>query len=257
MSRVSWDKRIRRAEQLAVEYPASAEILRFYAQIARFQERIYERLKRQPMETLRRECLDADLAELISLIRRTGPAGLADKARGAEESAFFERVLLQPYMECLTVGRPPRSARDPLVPLHELSTASRQADQGVGRGRGGPPHHCPACGDRPLAAVLRGEGEGGKRWLLCSLCSNEWEFRRVLCPNCGEEDKDRLPVYTAETFDYVRVEACDRCHTYIKSIDLTKNGLAIPCVDEIASVPLDLWAEEAGYTKLQRNILLL
>ena len=41
------------------------------------------------------------------------------------------------------------------------------------------------------------------------------------------------------------------------AIDLTKNGLAIPCVDELACVPLDLWAEEAGYEKLQRNLLLL
>ena len=53
----------------------------------------------------------------------------------------------------------------------------------------------------------------------------------------------------------MRVEACDRCHTYIKSIDLTKNGLAIPCVDELASLALDPWAEEAGYNKLQRNIV--
>jgi FdhE protein len=224
MSRISWDKRIRRAEQLAAEYPASAEILRFYAQIARFQEKVYERLKRQPVETQRRECLDADLPELVRLVQRVGPAGLSENLAA---SSFFERVLLQPYMEC------------------------------VADGHGAEGNHCPACGDRPLAAVLRGEGDGGKRWLLCSLCSNEWEFRRVLCPNCSEKDKDRLPVYTAEPFNQVRVEACDSCRTYIKSIDLTKNGLAIPCVDELASVALDLWAAEAGYTKLQRNIMLL
>ena len=50
---------------------------------------------------------------------------------------------------------------------------------------------------------------GAKRFLLCSLCFNEWEFRRLLCPNCGEEDKDKLPVYTAEEFPHIRVEACD------------------------------------------------
>jgi FdhE protein len=227
MSRVSWDKRILRAEQLAAEYPASAEILRFYAQIARFQETIYERLKQQPAHTLRPDHVEADRPQLLRLVERVGPAGLADKPAGPEESTFFERVLLQPYMEC------------------------------VANGSGAEGNRCPACGDRPLAAVLRVEGDGGKRWLLCSLCSNEWEFRRVLCPNCGEEDKDRLPVYTAEAFHHVRVEACDSCRTYIKSIDLTKNGLAIPCVDELASVTLDLWAEEAGYTKLQRNIMLL
>jgi formate dehydrogenase maturation protein FdhE len=51
------------------------------------------------------------------------------------------------------------------------------------------------------------------------------------------------------------VECCDACHTYSKSIDLSKNGLADPLVDELASVPLDLWAQERGYAKLRPNLL--
>jgi FdhE protein len=113
---------------------------------------------------------------------------------------------------------------------------------------------CPFCGEKPVAAVLRQEGDGGKRFLLCSLCFTEWEFRRLLCPHCGEEDKDKLPVYTAEEFPHVRVEACDTCKVYLKAVDLTKNGLAVPEVDELASVALDLWAGEQGYTKLQANL---
>jgi len=53
----------------------------------------------------------------------------------------------------------------------------------------------------------------------------------------------------------MRVEACDACHTYIKSVDLTKNGLANPPVDELAAIPLDLWAQERGYAKLRPNLL--
>ena len=113
---------------------------------------------------------------------------------------------------------------------------------------------CPFCGAKPVAAVLRPEGDGGKRFLLCSQCFTEWEFRRLLCPNCGEEDKDKLPVYTAEEFPHIRVEACDTCHVYLKAIDLTKNGLAVPEVDELATPALDLWAGEHGYTKLQTNL---
>jgi formate dehydrogenase maturation protein FdhE len=48
---------------------------------------------------------------------------------------------------------------------------------------------------------------------------------------------------------------CDACKTYIKRIDLTKNGRAEPLVDELASAPLDLWAREPGCTKLQSNLL--
>ncbi len=107
----------------------------------------------------------------------------------------------------------------------------------------------------PVAGVLRGEGDGAKRWLLCSLCSTEWPFRRVLCPNCAEENKDRLPIYTAAQFEAVRVDACDTCRTYIKSVDLTKDGHAVPVVDEIATVALNIWAEEHGYSKLEANLL--
>ena len=116
------------------------------------------------------------------------------------------------------------------------------------------PGACPRCGAKPVAAVLRPEGDGGKRFLLCSICFTEWEFRRVLCPNCGEEAPEKLPVYTAEEYPHIRVEACETCKVYIKSIDMTRDGLAVPEVDELASVAVDLWAKEKGYTKLQPNL---
>jgi FdhE protein len=114
---------------------------------------------------------------------------------------------------------------------------------------------CRFCGSRPIVAVLRGEGDGGKRSLICSLCSAEWNFRRILCPCCSEEDREKLPVLSAPEFDHIRIEACDSCRTYIKCVDITKNGLAVPVVDEIATISLDLWAAEHGYTKLQPNLL--
>jgi len=36
---------------------------------------------------------------------------------------------------------------------------------------------------------------------------------------------------------------------------LTKMGLAVPVVDELATIPLDLWARKHGYQKLQINLL--
>jgi len=80
------------------------------------------------------------------------------------------------------------------------------------------------------------EGDGAKRALICHLCRLEWPYRRVICSNCGEEDKEKLPVYIAEQIDYVRIDACDTCRTYLKSVDLTKDGFAVPEVDEIATV---------------------
>jgi FdhE protein len=117
-----------------------------------------------------------------------------------------------------------------------------------------PPNLCPRCGEKPVAAVLRPEGEGAKRSLLCGVCLQEWDFRRVLCPNCGEEDTAKLPVFGAQEFPQVRIEACDTCKCYLKAIDLTKDGHAVPEVDELAALALDLWAVEKGYHKLQQNL---
>jgi len=77
----------------------------------------------------------------------------------------------------------------------------------------------------------------------------------VLCPNCAEENHTRLPRFSAEDFPHVRVEACDTCKHYLKSVDLTLNGLAVPLVDEIAAAPLDLWAAEHGYEKIELNLM--
>jgi FdhE protein len=91
--------------------------------------------------------------------------------------------------------------------------------------------------------------------LLCSLCSSEWAFRRILCPECGEENHEKLPRYSAVGIPAVRVEACETCRHYQKSVDLTLDGLAVPVVDEIAAAPLDLWAAEHDYRKIQANIV--
>jgi len=229
MSASAWDRRIARAERLAGAHRAAAEMLKFYAQIARFQKTVYEAIEQEIHPD--RALLTRHLAPLVSLVRGIGPPALVQAANEPESEAyaFFERALLQPYTESL--------ARRGYTPLDSS------------------PSTCPFCGEKPQAGVLREEGDGGKRSLVCSLCSTEWDFRRVLCPGCGEEALDKLPIYTASEFDYVRVEACDSCNTYIKTIDLTRDGLAVPVVDELATIALNVWAEENGYRKLQLNLL--
>ena len=244
MTPAAWDKRIARAEKLACIHPAAAEPLRFYTEIARFQKTVYAALgDRSKLDTT---LLMPHFAPLLLLIRRIGPQPLAQAAEELTGRAhalqdllidpepaavygFFARALLQPYTELL----------------------ARRSDIAVGNSPGA----CPFCGEKPQVGVLREEGDGAKRSLVCSLCSTEWDFRRLVCPGCGEEAVDKLPVYTAAEFDYIRVEACESCRTYIKSVDLTKNGLAVPVVDELATVPLNVWAEENGYSKLQLNLL--
>ena len=108
-----------------------------------------------------------------------------------------------------------------------------------------------------MVGVLRPEGDGGKRSLICSFCRTEWDYLRIACPSCDERREQKLIVYTAPKFESVRIEACDTCKAYIKTVDLTKNGLAVPEVDDIAALPLGLWADEQGYRKLASGSLCL
>ena len=115
---------------------------------------------------------------------------------------------------------------------------------------------CPYCGAAPVAAVLRDEPEvKGRRTLLCSLCLVEWAFPRTRCPACGEERADRRPHHVSESWPHIRLEECGSCRTYIKAIDLREAGLAVPVIDEAASVELDLWAAGQGLSKLRTNLL--
>jgi FdhE protein len=169
--------------------------------------------------------LDPDVNKLASYFPRV--RGLAPNLPPGEDGdKFLWRVVTQPHAEHFR----------------------KQPAEGM-RSR------CPSCGSRPVAGVLRGEGDGAKRGLICSLCSLEWPYRRLICANCGEEDKEKLPVYIADRMPHVRVEACETCHSYLKSVDLTKDGFAVPEVDEIATVALNLWADERGYSKIETNIL--
>lgn len=114
---------------------------------------------------------------------------------------------------------------------------------------------CPACGGLPQMAVLRPEGDGASRSLLCSFCLCEWPFRRLICPGCSEENRERLPRYSSEEWNYVHVEACETCKHYLKAVDLSVNGLAVPLVDEAALAVLDVWAHTRGYSKIIPNLM--
>lgn len=248
----SWDRRIARAGELSRKHPAVSELLVFYQQLARFQKSVFEQLASAQEHDL--AVLLPFFPGLIALVKAAGSPALAEAAGALEQDSRQDRLELlesiwQHQVESRQLaGEYALFAQALLQPYAEFLAAKS------GSVMEGSPQLCPFCGSKPQLAVLRQEGDGGKRSLVCSLCSTEWNFRRVVCPNCGEENKDRLPIFIANEFDYVRIDACDTCHTYIKSIDLTKNGNAIPMVDELATLSLNLWAEENNYQKLRPNL---
>jgi len=274
MTQNEWQRRIRRAVELGAQYSFAAEILRFYVTVARFQENFYGELGgssgragagagdvASDPEPFARP-LPPDLADrfgqFLSVVEQNGPGPLRDAARelrhGSEDSHF--RLLTVFWNETETGTLPPGPndffARAFLQPY----AAGIRSRSNI-RWSGPTPYLCPFCKRRPGLGVLRPLGDGGQRSLVCSFCLAEWEFRRIVCPGCGEENPAKLPVYTAEELKHVRVEGCDSCRSYIKTVDMTKSGLAEPIVDEMAAIPLDLWAQKQGYTKLQTNLMQL
>jgi len=267
--KVNYRARIDRAELLAERYPFADKILVFYGHLAGFQKELYEQLPKiwgkravAPASGDLRAELNLDILlesfdRFLSLIESKAPGPLAAEARqlrkqgerewssvlteywrtGLRETAssgvlqeFLVRAFLQPCAEFIVGAMLP-----PVLPM----TVCR----------------CPRCDSLPLLGVLRPEGDGGKRFLQCSFCSQDWEFRRILCAHCGEEQEQKLPVYVAEAFPHIRVECCDTCKHFLRTIDLTKDGNAVPIVDDLMAIPLHLWAEENGYKRIQGNLL--
>jgi FdhE protein len=256
-----WQKRIRRAEQLAGQNPFAAELLRFYMRVATFQEGIYERLDHNkiraatsPVDPTESPELLASFPNFLTLITEIAPAHLAEIAHEILNSSFDSQLdLLSQFWSKVDV---PPEAPEEFLAYAFLQPYAEFVRAQAGLQLDGSTHPlCPFCNRKAAIAVLRPQGDGARRNLVCGFCLCEWEFRRVVCAGCGQEDQAKLPVYTAEQFPHMRVECCDSCHTYIKSVDLSKNGLADALVDELAAVPLDLWAREHEYVKLFPNLL--
>jgi formate dehydrogenase accessory protein FdhE len=284
MTCAKWDRRIRRATELTSAHPFATEGLRFYTRIATFQRSLYTDIQKALAGATKisadrplRDELDLFLllpkfSGFLALVQQIAPPPLAQAAAALAQQGppAWQRVIEVFWHGDMEITRAAagaleddqsadaaeRSASDQLLawiflqPYAEYLADSREPEH-----LDGTPSTCPLCGGKPIVGVLRPEGDGAKKSLVCMLCAHEWLFRRIYCPACGEEREPQMAFYSAPEIAHVRVDVCDTCHTYLKSIDLTKMGLAVPIVDELATIPLDLWAREHGYEKLQINLL--
>jgi formate dehydrogenase accessory protein FdhE len=280
-----WDERIARARSLADGSPASA-ILMFYAELADFQRSLATSIHPDPVDGITfHAAVDRAAGALpgfLEWLRRHAPSALAQAAAeggavAADEwrrlltqriegghidddgpAAFVVEAALQPFVE--RAAQSVRLKADVRLTAFAKATAVHRSALETDRARRWKADatyaaRCPICASAPVAAALREEGQGARRSLVCSLCFTEWDYFRIQCPACEENRFDALPVYTADAPAAARIDACDSCRTYIKTLDLTRDGLAVPMVDDLASLPLDLWARERGYQRLYPNLL--
>jgi FdhE protein len=224
--------RAARAEALAAESAAAAEPLRFAAGLFRVQAAMVS----APAESAPRL--------LLEYAAERGPAELARDARSGGDADLAQRV------SAYRSGGPfDFLARAALVPQALL-----QREKGAFMGRGSGP--CPYCGGIPWMASRRSgsSADGAMRILHCATCWHSWQVARIRCPACGEENPDELPSFTAPEHPAVRIEACESCGGYLKSIDLTLDARPIPEVDDLTSLALDLWAGEQGFERLEPGL---
>ncbi|MEG6522634.1 formate dehydrogenase accessory protein FdhE [Desulfotomaculum sp. 1211_IL3151] len=108
-------------------------------------------------------------------------------------------------------------------------------------------NHCPVCGDQPTMAKL--VGKEGHRKLYCGRCETEWRFKRIGCPYCKDENSSQTTFITLDDCKQYRVYLCDRCKSYLKTVDERVAGEVDLFCEDLATAALDEIAQSEGYQR--------
>jgi FdhE protein len=111
--------------------------------------------------------------------------------------------------------------------------------------------YCPVCGSLPHLSLLK--EEVGKRFLVCSYCARRWQSDRIVCPFCNNKDQESLHYFTAEGEETHRIDLCDNCRQYIKTIDYRNLQESDPILEDLATLHLDILASQKGYKRSVPN----
>lgn len=250
-----FEKRAARATALLDSAPAVAEPLAFAAKLFHLQGRLAATVASRHEEApFSGDAADLPrivdlLAPLLAFAAADGPPELAEAAEArAKDDRATAASRLRVYWEGEREAQDDYLSRAFLRPFAEvLARAGVAADRPRHEG------HCPACGSAPIVSYRKElpEKNGGARFLVCGLCGTDWPFNRVRCPSCQEDDPARLPGFQSDVHRNVRIEACETCKHYVKSIDLTLDARPLPEVDDLVSLAMDLWAIEEGWTRVE------
>jgi len=163
-----------------------------------------------------------------TFLSRLGVFWSGERAAGDD---YLSRALLRPYAEFLRARA--------IAPQRTLA-----------------PGRCHFCNAPPSLSCRRdaSASDGAARFLVCSLCGFEWSFDRIVCPSCCEREPTKLPSFSDPARGHATIDACETCHRYLKSIDVSDDPRRLPEIDELESLALDLWANEQGFTRIEPGI---
>jgi FdhE protein len=278
-----WSERRRRAGDRAERWPFAAEVLAFYGALLDTQQRIYDlaRERRPEPGRVAEFVAEAAFPHIIEVSIDRGPERLKnsviERFHEADSAQLVRRWLdgaeLDPVDRYVA-----RASTSPV--LEALDHAALRALAGKRTDE----RHCPACGGAPQVSYFGLSSEDlviAHRYLECSRCAGTWAYARMTCASCGENDTTKLMVYSevgslegerskelvkhgagdpnpalpGSQFPHMRIDGCRTCSRYLLTVDMARDGKAVPAVDELAALPLDLYAKELGLTKITPNLM--
>ena len=276
-----WAERRRRTEELRERRPFARELLDFYGALLSVQEDAFRDAvaTRPPLDMLDAYVVELVIPAIVDVTVAAGPATLRAAAGGRQEEgdlgATVKKWLLGEPLPPVDTFLARAAAGPVLEALDDRAAAAFAGDR--------PERSCPRCGGRPQLSYFAPAGEDlatGPRRLMCSRCGATWGYARMTCAACGEDSSARLTIFSEEgtasgergsvvrglpagdrrdaptaVFPHVRVEACETCKRYLLNIDLAADASAVPLVDEMTAIPLDLFARERGFSKITPNLM--
>ena len=275
----------KRIQQLKKKRPGYKEILNFYQKVKEEQEKIKPSLRIEPLR-LKKEWKDLlnqegfpllekkdfpiDIEASISLFHSICRIGKEENPHMAEQVRKIEELLGQKRINLkeLLLGAVKEEKIEQMVkelgldkkvllffvqeskkPSIQLAVDKLTNEIDAETWMKG---YCPICHSLPYLALLK--EEVGKRYLLCSYCGYEWRIERLVCPFCGNKEQNSLQYFYGEGEETYRIDTCEKCHQYIKTIDLRKIELIDPVLEDLATLHLDLLASQKGYKRPVLNL---
>ncbi|HEU5277662.1 MAG TPA: formate dehydrogenase accessory protein FdhE [Gaiellaceae bacterium] len=262
-----WTLRRRRAEELRARHAFAEELLDLYLALLAVQEQVW-RTAPAPAELVRWAAANV-VPAVVEATEVAGPPALREAVGGRDVGedvlrGWLAGAALDPVDRYV--------ARASLAPALEAlgdqagEACAVAADEEAAA-------TCPRCAGPPQLSVVADTGEAlvsGRRSLHCARCASSWDYSRSTCPACGESDEDRLLVYSEQwggpvsangngarppVFPHLRVVGCETCRRYLIEVDMARDGRAVPEVDELVALPLDLYAADQGLTKVTPNLM--
>jgi len=274
------EKLKKRIQQLKKKRPGYKEILDFYLKVKEEQERIKPSLKKDPIllkkgwkelltkkgfSLIQREDFPLDIETSVTLFKNLSKMSKEANPHMSEQTKKIEEALVRKKIDLKKLLREGFKEQkfektadkfhlDKKVFLFLVQNSIRPSvEAGMEQLRRELDSetwlkgYCPVCGSLPSLSLLK--EETGKRYLHCSYCSCQWRIDRLFCPFCNNKDQQSLHYLFSEGEEASRIDLCETCYQYIKTIDLRKIDESDPLLEDLATFHLDILAAQKGYKR--------